>query len=400
MKACGLIVEYNPFHNGHLYHLNQAKKTVKADCIVAVMSGPFLQRGEPAIIDKFHRAKTSLTAGADLVVELPYPYAVQSSEFFALGALMTLDALRVSSICFGSESGNIDEFKHSVNKLIQNKSRYDDNLRIFLNNGLSFPHASSEAFASIGINEQTVIQPNNILGFSYVRTIIEKSLPIEPFTIKRINNNFHDEEIANQIASATSIRKELNKGTLSQITKSVLPEASIKELTKYKKITSTWHNWEDYFPLLHYRVTTMTIDELKNIQGVEEGLEHRIKKTVKDAKSFQDWLERIKTRRYTKVRLQRIFVHILTNTTKHEIRRYVTQDSIPYIRLLGMTETGQNYLNVHKQDIKSRIFSNLNKQTKTKLFLDERANNVYYSILSSHQQQLLRKQEFRLPIMV
>lgn len=400
MKACGLIVEYNPFHNGHLYHINQARKTTNADCIIAVMSGPFLQRGEPAIIDKFHRARAALTCGADLVVELPYPYAVQSSELFAKGAVMTLNALGVSYICFGSESGRIDDFITSVNKLVKNKTLYDESLRTFIKQGLSFPHANSKAFATIGLDEQTFIQPNNILGFSYVKSIIENSLPIEPFTIKRIQNDFHDEDISNKIASATSIRKELNKGVLSKTAIKTLPLASRRELELYKDIASLWHHWDDYFPLLQYRVTTMTIEELKKIHGMEEGLENRIKKTVKEALSFQDWMEKIKTRRYTKVRLQRVFVHILTNTTKEQINQYVKMDSIPYIRLLGMTDIGRKYLNTYKQQIECPIFTNLNNETRSKLFLDERANDVYYSVLSSMHQRTLRKQDFRLPIMV
>lgn len=398
MEACGVIVEYNPFHNGHLYHLKQAKKVSKANCIIAIMSGSFLQRGEPAIIDKFHRTKAALSAGADMVVELPYPFAVQSSALFAKGALYTLNELHVSSICFGSESGKIEPFINSVTKLQENKSLYDETLRSFLEQGFAFPEASSKAYNAIGMNSMDMIQPNNILGLSYVKTIIENNLPIKPLTTKRINNHYHDEKITNEIASATSIRKELSKTGISSKITDTLPAESLIQLQTYIDKSTLWHSWEHYFPLLHYRVMTMTKEELSNIHGVTEGLEHRIRKTAEKAISFHDWLEKIKTKRYTKVRLQRIFVHILTNTTKKAIASIVQTEKIPYIRLLGMSKKGQAYLNANKKNIDVPIITNLNKQTRTLLYLDEKATHVYYSVLPAKLRSQLRTQEFKLPI--
>src|SRR5699024_1743363 len=146
MKASGLVVEYNPFHNGHLFHVQQAKKISSADCIIAVMSGSFLQRGEPAIIDKFHRTKTALASGVDIVLELPYAYAVQSSELFAKGAIHTLQKIGVDSLCFGSESGNISDFITSYNTLKEKNETFKRILKKSLNNGYSFPEASKEAY--------------------------------------------------------------------------------------------------------------------------------------------------------------------------------------------------------------------------------------------------------------
>ena len=184
MKACGVVVEYNPFHNGHLYHLQKSKELTNADCMIAVMSRNFLQRGEPAIIDKFHRTKAALAAGADIVIELPYAYAVQSSELFAKGAILSLHELGVSSICFGSELGEIEPFLTLINRLEENKHIFDETIKKLLKQGLSYPKANSEALEKIGIHEIDMMKPNNILGFSYVKTIFANQLPIKPFTIQ------------------------------------------------------------------------------------------------------------------------------------------------------------------------------------------------------------------------
>lgn len=398
MKACGLIVEYNPFHNGHLHHLEHAKQIADADCLIAIMSGPFLQRGEPAIIDKFHRARAALFAGADIVVELPYPYAVQSSELFAKGALLSLHELGASSICFGSESGDIGHFLTSIAHLQENKSLYDKSIQTYLKEGLAYPEASGKAYEEIGLADMDLVQPNNILGFSYVKTIKKYRLPIEPLTIPRIQNKFHDEEISTTIASATSIRKELENNELTGKARAALPEMSASQLVKYKKIAGLWHRWDHYFPFLQYRVLSMEACELKNIHGVDEGLENRIKRTAAKAVSFADWIDSVKTRRYTQARLQRTFTHILLHSSKEAIASFTGMDTVPYIRLLGLSKTGQAHLNRIKQHVSVPIIANLSRKFAETVALDEKAANVYYSVLPPEARNKLRKQEFRLPI--
>lgn len=399
MKACGLIVEYNPFHNGHQYHVTEAKKVTKADCMIAVMSGTFLQRGEPAIIDKFHRTKAALHAGVDLVVELPFPYAVQSSHYFAKGALLTLNALETDSICFGSESGDINAFYNGLTTLQEEQQQFDSIVQAYLQEGLAYPMASQQAYEQIGLAKLDLFQPNNILGFSYVRTLVENNLPIEATTIKRKDSHYHDENIHNSIASATSIRKELAEKKLSKKVKATLPKDSLAQLKLYKSKSTLWHDWELYYPLLHYRLTTMTRNELASIHGVDEGIEGRILHAVHEAHSFQNLLERVKTKRYTQVRLQRMFVHILTNTTKAEIKQFFSSETIPYVRLLGMTKQGQAYLRRIKKNRTVPLMTNLNKENLD-LYLDERALNTYYSVLPVEHRINLRKQEFQLPIIL
>lgn len=398
MKACGVVVEYNPFHNGHLYHLQKSKELTNADCIIAVMSGNFLQRGEPAIIDKFHRTKAALAAGADIVIELPYAYAVQSSELFAKGALLSLNELGVSSICFGSESGEIEPFLTLITRLEENKQVYDEMIKDLLKQGLSYPKANSQALEKIGVHDIDMMKPNNILGFSYVQTILANKLPIKPFTIKRMSNDFHEQEITSNIASATSIRKELMKHQLSEKVIQSVPHCSIEQLNEYEKKTKKWHTWSDYFPFLIYQLFTKSSEQLAEIQGVEEGIEHRIKNVMNNVHSFEDLVEQVKTKRYTYVRLQRMFVHILTNTKKEDITSFMREESVPYIRLLGMNETGQKYLNIRKKDITVPLISNLTRRYSELTYLDEKVTQVYYSIFPVRIRKKLLEQEFQLPI--
>lgn len=399
MRACGLIVEYNPLHNGHLYHIHEAKNYSKSDCIIAVMSGSFLQRGEPAIIDKFHRTRAALENGVDILLELPYAYSVQNSDIFAKGAVNILNLIGVNSICFGSESGNIHQFISSYHKLREKKTDYEQLLTKKLQKGLSFPRASKDALTELNLTKQLdLAKPNNILGFSYVKTILSSPMNIKPMTIKRIQSQYHDEEFTSHIASATSIRKELlDKNKLTTDLQKTMPQASKKALDKYKEKTSLWHSWEHYFPFLKYRVSTMTAEELARIHDIQEGLEHRILATEKEARSFEHWMQLMKTKRYTWTRLQRIFTHILTNTSKDEIN-YVHHENIPYIRILGFTPKGRAYLNQRKKEFEVPIITGLHRNQPALLNIEEKASRAYYSILPPLIKQTMIRQEKQLPI--
>lgn len=403
MKACGLIVEYNPLHNGHVHHINMAKKISHANCVIAIMSGSFLQRGEPAIIDKFHRTRMALEAGVDIVIELPFAYAVQSSNLFAKGAIQTLYQAGVSSVCFGSESGNIDNFITFYHLIKDNHHIYKAELKRLLNKGNSFPKANSIAYEKIGLttDQMDLSKPNNILGLSYVKEILSQHLSIQPLTIERIHNEFHQEKITDSIASATSIRKEiLIKAYLTEEIISTMPKESLQQLLDYKELATTWHSWECYFPLLHYKIITMSTSELAEINEVNEGLEYRIKDKIKLATSFNDLIQAVKTKRYTWTRLQRMFVHILTNTKKADLSQVKKDVSVPYIRVLGMTKTGREYLKKEKKRIDIPIIYQLHKNQHSLLTIEERASDVYYSILPMKIKSKLRQQELSPPIII
>ncbi|SFM00266.1 Predicted nucleotidyltransferase [Gracilibacillus orientalis] len=402
MKACGLIVEYNPYHNGHHYHFQQAKIVSGAECMVAVMSGNFLQRGEPAIVDKFSRAKMAIQQGVDLVIELPYFYAVQHSELFANGAIKILNSLQVDSLCFGSEHGEIDDFNTLYHFITEHQKNYDLYLTEALNQGNSYPKANDIAFSKIGGENLSIdfAKPNNILGYQYVKNIYDLHTTIFPYTIKRIKNNYHDREINDPIASATSIRKQLltaHTNTNTNELNDTIPSITNESLESYKELHSSWHYWEAYFPLLKYRVLTMRKDEFANIHGIKEGLENRIINTAKKAESFSEWMELLKTKRYTWTSLQRVFTHILTNTYASEIEAYVTEKKPSAIRILAMSKNGQNYLSARKKEIDVEWYTS-NKHPYPYQAFDDRIDHAYYSILPLTSQQYLTKQAYQKPI--
>ncbi|MFC3040228.1 nucleotidyltransferase [Virgibacillus xinjiangensis] len=403
MNACGLIVEYNPFHNGHLYHLKEAKRTSGSDCMIAVMSGNFLQRGEPAIMDKHYRAKAALLSGVDLVLELPYAFAVQSSDLFAKGSVFTLAQMGVSTICFGSESGDIHDFISSYHTFKQNERGFQQSLKSHLEQGVAYPEASRQAYQEIGLARQSMdlTQPNNILGFSYVKAILENGLEITPSTIKRTNSQYHDQSLSGEISSATSIRREiLNSGLITDKATKTLPKETLNLLEEYRTATSAWHHWEKYFHLLHYKVMTMTTSQLSRIQGVDEGLEYRLKKTAKQAINMNEWLHAIKTKRYTWTRLQRMFTHLLTNTTKKDMEGIMGAASIPYVRLLGMSQAGQSYLSQVKKGLETPLITSLGGNAHPMLSMEEKAAYAYYSILPPKVRQEFQKQELSPPVRI
>lgn len=402
MKACGVVVEYNPFHNGHLYHLNAAKRITGADCMIAVMSGNFLQRGEPAVIDKFHRAKAAILQGVDLVFELPFPYAVQSSELFAKGSIQTLHAAGANFVCFGSESGDIELFLQAYEIRKKESARYHEVFKTYLNKGLSFPEANRRAYQEIGLGGDSIdySQPNNILGGSYVKEILDHSLDLSPVTIKRKNSGYHDTAISGNIASATSIRKTLlEESSLSAEILQTIPESTAAQMNAYKQTAGIWHDWEHYFPLLHYRVMTMDVKELEHIHGVEEGLEHRIKQTARSASSMSEWISLIKTKRYTWTRIQRTFVHILTSTTKADIAKIRNIPDVPYIRVLGMNQKGRAYLNKVKKNLPVPLISRIYGSPDPVLKMEEKAAHAYYAVLQPAARNTLFDQEQKGPVL-
>ncbi|WP_347860675.1 nucleotidyltransferase [Salimicrobium sp. PL1-032A] len=381
MQATGIIVEYNPFHLGHLYHAEQSKKQTGADCTIAVMSGPFLQRGEPAIIDKWTRARAALSGAVDLVVELPHLFAVQHGDYFSKGAVETLNHLHVSSICFGSEQGTITPFLTSHKTWKENRHAFDRILTFHLDAGLSFPEASRLAYEAIGISELDVSRPNNILGYSYIKAIDRYAPAIQPATIKRLNSDYHDESMSGSISSATSIRNALHEnGELTREIRQALPPSTIRALSDYRLNKGLWHSWDHYFPLLQYLIQISSPEELREIHGMEEGLEHRIVKAA-DSTSFQEMMEKVKTKRYTWTRLQRLFVHLLTNLKKKD--SHLLDSPVPYVRILGMNETGRKYLSLQKKNINIPLVTQLKQLDDPVFNMDIKAQKAYLYPLSA-----------------
>ncbi|KGA97032.1 hypothetical protein AJ85_13685 [Alkalihalobacillus alcalophilus ATCC 27647 = CGMCC 1.3604] len=381
MKTVGLVVEYNPFHNGHLYHLTKSKEQTKADVVIAVMSGSFLQRGEPALVSKWQRTNMALAGGVDILVELPYYYSVQKAQTFAEGAIRILNTLSVDTVCFGSESGDITSFYELHEFMTTHKEEWDNEVKKEMSKGLSYPKAASNAFTTLTNESKPLLslaEPNNILGFHYVEALHKWSKTMRAETILRTKAQYHDEEIQDtQIASATSIRKALFEHESFDQIRTVLPQTSYEQLLTYGKEFHVFHDWEAYFPLLQYQVLSSSVAKLEQIYECEEGLEYRLKETIKRASSFKEWMHLLKTKRYTWSRLQRLATHVLTQTTKTEMSQLLKDGPLPYIRLLGMSQKGQAYLSSIKKDLDTPLISRLAEAKGFAATHDERISNVY-----------------------
>ncbi|MBD1379910.1 nucleotidyltransferase [Metabacillus arenae] len=397
MKAVGIVVEYNPFHNGHLYHLQQSKETAGADIAIAVMSGNFLQRGEPALVSKWSRTKMALQGGVDIVVELPYAFATQKAETFANGAVSILEALHCDSLCFGSESGSTESFHEVIDFLESNQEEYDRFVKEYLKKGYSYPKATSLAFHQLSGSEQLVdlSKPNNILGVQYVKAIKDQKAAMVPKTIQRISADYHDEEFSSQsIASATSIRKSIFTNKETNELKPFVPNTTWIHLNQYLYDYNQFHHWETYFPYLKYTILTMSKEELRGIYEMEEGLENRIFSNILHSPSFQAFMTSIKTKRYTWTRLQRLAVHILTRTTKNQMNDVIQAS---YIRLLGLSKGGQKYLNQMKKTVPIPIVSKLSSFEDPLITLDIKAAYAYSMAYNEPVTSAEIKNEFSIP---
>ncbi|CAM3924246.1 nucleotidyltransferase [Bacillus paramycoides] len=365
--------------------MQQTKKLTHSDIIIAVMSGPFLQRGEPALTSKWYRTKMALASGVDLVVELPYAFATQKAETFANGAISILNALRVSEICFGSEDGQTENFYNTISVQKNEEETFNRLVKQFMNEGNSYAKATSEAFLRILPPEKNVdmSQPNNILGLQYIKAILSQNSAMQVQTIKRFASHYHDETFHNKhIASATSIRKQLFSENSSFSTiEPFIPKTSTSLLENYKQNYGVLHNWENYFSFFKYKLMTMSSQDLQHIYEMEEGLEHRILSKIQDSSSFHSFMEALKTKRYTWTRLQRACTHILTNTTKEEIYNANIEQYAPYIRLLGMSQKGQTYLSKNKKKIDLPILTHTKTFKHPTLDIERKANAVYFSIM-------------------
>lgn len=399
MKAVGLIVEYNPFHNGHAYHLQSSREAAGADVVIAVMSGNFLQRGEPALVSKWTRTKMALLGGADIVLELPYLFATQKAETFANGAVSILEAAGCESLCFGSENGDISSFMNTLNFLAENNEEFEKKINQYIKTGVSYPKAQSLSFTELASDKNllNLSKPNNILGYEYIKAIMRQKSSIKPMTIQRKQAEYHDEHFSSAtIASATSIRKAIFGDTADreQIGQ-FIPSSTLELLENYYNEYGLFHNWECYWPLLKFRLLQMNPEELRTIYEIEEGLENRLLRAAANAESFSGFMEEVKTKRYTWTRLQRICVHILTNARKEEMLD--GNEKASYLRLLGMSNNGRDYLKKMKSHFSLPLVSRLSSCKLTSLALDIKAARIYSCALTGKNQSKLLNMEYNQP---
>lgn len=387
MKSCGVIVEYNPFHNGHMYHLKKARQMTQADVVIAVMSGNFLQRGEPAIVSKWLRAEEALNNGADLVIELPFAYAVQSADYFARGGISLLQHLRVDSLCFGTDINTEVDYEAFGQAHIQNQDQIDSLYQEIKNNGQSYPQQMTQIYRQL-LPDWTLdfTSPNHILGMGYAKENAKYNKPMKLFPIKRVGNSYHDQKVTHhKYASATSIRKEISVGNIDGL-KELLPENMLITLAKNELV-----DWEKAWPFLKYQLLISSVNELRDIYQMVEGLEYRFKEAATKANTFYEFVESVKSKRYTWTRIQRLSLYVLLQIKAKNIEAAWNNQ---YIRVLGFNELGRKYLKHRKKELEVPLITNINQKNEALVALDIQVGRVYSLLVKDYQEQDF----YRMPI--
>lgn len=357
MEIIGIVAEYNPFHNGHLYQIEQIKKKYKDSTIIVVMNGNYTQRGEVTIVDKWQRAKVALNEGVDLIVELPYPFSTQSADYYAYGAITILEKLGCTKLIFGSESDNIDDL-HLIAKAGLD-DQVNELIKVYCKLGNNYPTAISQAIEDI--TGKRIDTPNDLLGISYIKTIIKNNYKIKPETIKR-TNNYHSLETNNKISSASAIRNLIKDNTPFQ---EFIPKNTLS-------INETFHNIEDYFPLLKYKI--ITEENLDKYQTVDLTYSKKIKKVINECQTRDELIHLLKKKHDTYNKISRMLLHILCNFTKEKANTF---KEITYIRILGFNTKGREYLNIIKKNIDIPIISKINKNKDQMLEFELETSKIY-----------------------
>lgn len=363
MNVIGVIAEYNPFHLGHLYQINKIKDIYKDSIIIAIVSSSFTQRGDVSILNKWDKTRIALDNGIDLVIELPYFYAGQSSDIFAKGAVTILNYLGIDTLVFGMESNDINNLKLMADIQLNDKN-YNNIVKEYLSNGYNYPTALSKAIKDI--LDLDIKSPNDLLALSYIKQVKLINNNINVIGIKR-TNDYHSKEITSNIVNASLIR-ELFKNNLD--ISNYIPDYDTNKLYNVSV--------NDFYPLLKYQILN-NINYLDKFLTVDEGIENRIKKYIKISNNWDELVNNIKTKRYTYNKINRMLMHILFNLTKDDAKNI----DIDYVRVLGFNSKGRSYLNKIKKNKDINIVTNY-KDSISKLFdLENRVSNIYAIIVDN-----------------
>lgn len=356
MHIIGLIAEYNPFHNGHLYQINKIKEKYPDSILIAVVSSSFTQRGDVSILDKWTKTEIALNNNIDIIVELPFVYSTQSSDIFANGAVTILNKLGIDTLVFGTESDNIDIIS-SVADLQLNNWEYDRLVKKYLKEGLNYPTATNKAIMKLsGVKIDT---PNDLLALSYIKEVKKINKDINIINIKR-TNSYHSLSSEDNIASATAIRNKY------------LNNENISNLIPYSPELLQKISMNSFYPYLKYKIIS-TGNNINKYHTVEEGIENRVIKAVYTSNNYEELIKNIKTKRYTYNKISRMLLHILINLTKEEALNI----NIDYIRILGFNTKGQKYLNTIKRKIEIPLLTGYKKNISKLLDIELRVTNIY-----------------------
>lgn len=354
MQIVGIICEYNPFHNGHIYHISKIKDLYPDSLIILVISGYFCERGEISILTKEDKTKIALEYNIDLVIELPFVYSTQSADSFAQYSIELLNELKVNNLVFGSECNNIDLLDKVVDKQLNDKN-YDKNVKYYLDKGYNYPSAMAKALNI----EEDIFNPNDLLGISYIKAIKKNNYNIKPISIQR-TSTYYDLNSNENIISAKNIRNKLKNNT---------------DITNYVPNNVNYYirkiDYTKYFELLKYKI--ITEQDLSKYLTVDEGIENKLKKVINKVDSIEELKENIKTKRYTNNKLNRMFIHILIGLLKKD-----NNLNIDYIKILGFNIKGKEYLNSIKKNLNIPITLNHN----SKIFEYELKASLIYDLIT------------------
>ncbi|MEA5026496.1 MAG: nucleotidyltransferase family protein [Erysipelotrichaceae bacterium] len=366
MLAAGIVVEYNPFHNGHRYHIAKTRELTSCDVLVAVMSGNFVQRGEPAIVDKWQRTATALQNGVDLIIELPFIYCNQSAQQFAQGAVTLLNIAKVQHLVFGSESNNLAELQE-----IAGMSINVNNLRETLKTGIGYPKAYGLMAGEY--------YPNDILGIAYLKAM--QKTAIIPHTIQR-TNHYHDLTMKGGIASAGALRE------------AIAQEKNIEEYSPMEIDRTHAHYLSAYYPYIRTLLLTLDSGYLQSLFHFNEGIENHLIKQAAAANDFGTFMTNCITRRYSRARIQRTLISLICQVHKKEV---IDLPPLDTLRILGFNNIGRMYLKELKsQDV--HIANRFNQIPKPYRKMEYRSSVVYHSLEGSFDQNLLN--EIRGPLIM
>lgn len=376
MRVVSIISEYNPFHNGHKYQIEKAKKLTNSDYCVIIMSSNFVQRGEPAIVDKWTRTKMALRNGADLVIELPVHFATSSAEFFSYASVILINNLGIIDyLCFGSEVGDLSILKNLANVLCNEPEEFKSYLHEQINKGISFATARSNALIKFITNnnlsslsqeelKHIIKSPNNILGIEYLKSLIRLNSTIKPVTIKRIGTHYHDEHIVGNIASATGIRKAVSESNLN-IIDGCMPNSAFKLLEEQIQRNKGPIFLDDFSSLFQYKLKTSTPSQLARHVDITEGLENRILNASTNAFSISDIITNTSTKRYPITKIKRAILHILLDINKKDYNSFIENNYVQYVKVLGFRKESSVLLKNMKDHCNLPIISNVKDSMKT-----------------------------------
>lgn len=364
MKILGIIAEYNPMHTGHIYHIKKAKEITKADYVVCIMSGSFTQQGNIAIQDKFTRAKDAILSGIDVVIELPTPFAISDGGSFAKKAIQLLNDLNiVDYMCFGAETDNMSILKDISSTLIKEDITIWKNIKRELKLGVSFATARNNVLSNFVSDKEIAVlnKPNNILAIEYLKSLEILNSTISPIVIKRITSDFNSKSLENNFTSSTSIREELYTSNELKNIKKYVSKNTYDNLLSSKLLFNN-----DIFEILKYKILSMTLEDIKNINGVTEGLENKIKKEIVDSFTYDEYIFKLKSKRYELSKIKRILINIILNISKSDFKS-TKESTSNYAHILAFNHEKREILSILSSNSKIPIITNLKKITLNKL---------------------------------